>query len=49
MGRGTVIDHRPVWLVFPAGVSDQFVARISLVKLGLPDVTLTVRFDVRGG
>jgi molecular chaperone DnaJ len=47
-GQGTVVDHRPVWLDFPAGVTDQSVARVSLDPLGLPNAYLAVRFDVSG-
>jgi len=47
-GQGTIVEQRPVWLTFPAGVSDHSVARVSLTQLGLPDTYLTVRFSVRG-
>jgi hypothetical protein len=47
-GRGTIVEQRPVWLVFPAGVTDHSTARVSLAQLGLPDLYLVVRFRVRG-
>jgi len=49
LGEGAIVEQRPVWIAFPAGVSDGSVARVSLAQLGMPDVYLVVRFRVREG
>ena len=46
-GTGTTVTHYPVSIEFPAGISDGTVATVSLDRLGVPDVALAVRFDVR--
>jgi len=48
LGEGAIVEQRPVWFAFPAGVSDDSVARVSLARLGMPDVYLMVRFRVCG-
>jgi len=47
-GEGAIVERRSVWISFPAGVSDNSVARVSLAPLGAPDAHLSVRFSVGG-
>lgn len=46
-GTGMTVTHHPLWIEFPAGMSDGVVATVSLDRLGMPDVALAIRFDVR--
>jgi molecular chaperone DnaJ len=46
-GTGAIVERRPVWIAFPAGVSDGTVGRVSLAPLGEPNAYLTLRFHVR--
>jgi hypothetical protein len=47
-GTGSVVEQRPAWIDYPAGVSSRTVARVSLAPLGIPNAYLAVRFVVRG-
>lgn len=47
-GEGMVVEQHPAWVVFPAGIADGSLARVSLAPLGVPDADLMVCFDVRG-
>jgi DnaJ-class molecular chaperone len=45
-GEGSIVEQRPVWISFPAGISHNTVARVSLAPLGAPHTYLSVRFSV---
>jgi hypothetical protein len=47
-GQGTVVSSRPVSIRFPAGISHDDVARVSLAPLGAPRAYLMLRFRVDG-
>lgn len=47
-GQGALVEQRPVWIVFPGGVTHGSAARLPLAQLGAPDSYLTIRFDVHG-
>jgi curved DNA-binding protein CbpA len=45
-GRGRIPDERPLALSFPGGIVEGDVTRISLDRVGIPGIVLTVRFTV---
>jgi hypothetical protein len=48
-GRGRIPDERPLSLSFPGGIVEGDVTRISLDRVGIPGMVLTVRFTVGRG
>jgi len=48
-GRGRIHDERPLSLSFPGGIVEGDVTRISLDRVGIPGMVLTVRFTVQRG
>ena len=46
LGHGTIVEDRPLDIVFPGGLADGSEGRISLRRPGLPDLSLVLRFRI---